>query len=60
MTTDQAISLIPPGWRLLLMQVPTGAGWMAELVHLDGGSVVDEADTPAEAVRLVAEEAGRG
>jgi hypothetical protein len=61
MTTDEAIALIPPGWllRLTNWQDRTSSGWAAELFHADGGRVADEADGPAEAVQLVAEEAAR-
>lgn len=60
MTTDEAIALIPDGWALRLTHwvVSDSTGWAAELHHVDGGCIVQEADTPAEAVRLAAEEAG--
>jgi hypothetical protein len=59
MTVDDALKLIPIGWRLRLTnwQDPTDSGWGAELFHQDGRRVVDEADNPAEAIRLAAEKA---
>jgi hypothetical protein len=61
MTTDEAIALIPEGWRLRLANWsdPPSSGWEALLDHPDGRSVANEGDSPAEAVRLVAEEARR-
>ena len=61
MTTDEAIALIPPGWRLRLTnwQDQASSGWAAELFYADGRSVIEEADAPAEAVRLAAAEAAR-
>ena len=55
MSTDEAIALIPIGWRLRLTSYDRG--WTAELFRSDIGLVTDEADTPGEAVRLVVEEA---
>jgi hypothetical protein len=59
MTTDEAIALIPPGWRLRLAKDETGSGWSAELYHPGVGWVSNEGDSPAEVVRLAAEEARR-
>ncbi len=57
MSTDEAIALIPIGWRLRLTSYDRG--WTAELFRADVGLVTNEASTPGEAVRLVVEEAGR-
>jgi hypothetical protein len=56
-TTDEAIALIPMGWRLRLTSYDRG--WTAELFRADVGLVTDEASTPGEAVRLVVAEARR-
>lgn len=56
-TTDEAIALIPPGWRLRLYQ-EVGDGWTAEL-HSAAGFAVEEADAPAEAIRRATAEVQR-